>query len=660
MDLSRYLSTKKRNETRHFSEISSKSTPRPRAHLPLIASPVNDEYNSQGFKGEKILPSGVSFSSTSSKSPVIRKHHEEASTIELFYDLFFVGNLAYFAAMHQRVDAESILNYLKLFTLMWFTWLSTVLYDVRFAADSILNRVFKAVHFGVMAGFVFGGPIFDGSDKGAIDQNAFKAFTLILMVSRAIIACQYSLVMWQSRAHKRALLPLGLTVFCNILGSLAFLAAHFAFPNGQMSWTHLLFLFLVAIFDGLATMLIAIFWRSISFKHNHLVERVGLLSLIIMGEGIIVLLIYLIWMLYFDQIEHERLGTIRQQIWALLHYPLHVAILLCVEGNTSLIVWNSVVQGLKFVWGFKPVDVSNPAAAFTSSTAFTDNLNASMWKIDAQFKSKSWATTYNWNTDIAKIANLSSTFKPSEWNNATGTIILNIYNSASVFVFEAHSETLYQMLTVYRRPKIQQHLLHKTKYEFGEMINRTMIGFVLAMVGVVGVLANKTEYGFKFAASSWIIPIAVFAFLTVIALDNILLSVASKTYKRRSTWSTTSTMMDPDNDSVSLVRSNSHRPETRQSYSSNAPYNPPQDIFLPSPPLRSGVAQQSRGPSRSTTPVPVPIHMAMGGNFKTANSRANSYEMKAQSRQASPNRPPLHAGGRSGGYAIVGDDDQNY
>lgn len=34
-------------------------------------------------------------------------------------------------------------------------------------------------------------------------------------------------------------------------------------------------------------MAIAIFFRVISFKHTHLVERVGLLSLIIMGEGIV-------------------------------------------------------------------------------------------------------------------------------------------------------------------------------------------------------------------------------------------------------------------------------------------------------------------------------------------------------------------------------------
>lgn len=136
----------------------------------------------------------------------------------------------------------AILNYLKLFTLMWFTWLSTVLYDVRFAADSILNRICKAVHFGVMAGFVFGGPIFDSSDKGVIDINAFKAFALILMVSRAILAFQYAVVMWQSRAYKRSLLPLGLTVGCNLLSSTAFLVAHFAFPGGGVKWFHLLFL----------------------------------------------------------------------------------------------------------------------------------------------------------------------------------------------------------------------------------------------------------------------------------------------------------------------------------------------------------------------------------------------------------------------------------
>lgn len=55
---------------------------------------------------------------------------------------------------------------------------------------------------------------------------------------------------------------------------------------------------------------------------------------------------YFIWVLYFDQIEHDRFGTIRQQIWAILHFPLHVAILLTVEGGSALILWNIIKRYL--------------------------------------------------------------------------------------------------------------------------------------------------------------------------------------------------------------------------------------------------------------------------------------------------------------------------
>lgn len=94
----------------------------------------------------------------------------------------------------------------------------------------------------------------------------------------------------------------------------------------------------LACVEALAVISISCYWRVVSFRHTHLVERIGLLTLIIMGEGIIgmtksvstilqtsahvspsdigtivasVLLIYFIWVLYFDQIENDRFGTIR-------------------------------------------------------------------------------------------------------------------------------------------------------------------------------------------------------------------------------------------------------------------------------------------------------------------------------------------------------------
>ena len=43
----------------------------------------------------------------------------------------------------------------------------------------------------------------------------------------------------------------------------------------------------ISIIEGLAVLLIAMTWRIVSFKYTHIVERLQLLSLIIIGEGII-------------------------------------------------------------------------------------------------------------------------------------------------------------------------------------------------------------------------------------------------------------------------------------------------------------------------------------------------------------------------------------
>jgi low temperature requirement protein LtrA len=43
----------------------------------------------------------------------------------------------------------------------------------------------------------------------------------------------------------------------------------------------------ISIFEGLAVLLTAMTWRIVSFKYTHIVERLQLLTLIIIGEGII-------------------------------------------------------------------------------------------------------------------------------------------------------------------------------------------------------------------------------------------------------------------------------------------------------------------------------------------------------------------------------------
>jgi hypothetical protein len=121
-----------------------------------------------------------------------------------------------------------------------------------------------------------------------------------------------------------------------------------------------------------------------------------------------------------------------------------------------------------------------------------------------------------------------------------------MFDRAQVFVYEAHSDSLAKLnavssTTTSPRAKLDSvsdvfnttvmqfyigagcvlivlaimywfNKVHKTKYEFGEIINRVVVGFTLIILGVSAVIADKTTNGFKFKASHWLIPIVVLCF----------------------------------------------------------------------------------------------------------------------------------------------------
>ncbi|KEF51448.1 uncharacterized protein A1O9_12365 [Exophiala aquamarina CBS 119918] len=398
---------------------------------------------------------------SSTDGPVLYKPHHEASTIELFYDLFFVANLATFTAAHKHSDAESVAASLGYFTLLWFTRLNTTLYYVRFATDSITDRAFKFVHFGVMTAFVFCGPIFDVYDEKA-DARTYKKFAVTMAISHAIPTIQYLIVLVQSRRYRNAVLPVAPTASVNALAAIGFGVTATVFSIGSIAWHSLATWYSLKIFSGVPTVLVSVFYRVISFKHAHLTERVSLLTLIVTGERIIglsksvsciikankstsandigaviaaVLLLYLIWMLYFDQLDEEgKMGTIRQQIWALLHFPLHCAIALTVEGSTSLIPWNSAMRGLKLVWSLRPGPDDAPSTPFANNAAFAYKL----------------ADEYDWVVNLTLVNDIAQnvTFNSNEYFSSMASIIDEMVDYAANFVFKTHDATMYKMLEV--------------------------------------------------------------------------------------------------------------------------------------------------------------------------------------------------------------------
>jgi hypothetical protein len=108
MDLTRYFSTKRKEGSLHHHH-SSHSKDGGRKYLPLLANPINDDVRevlsgsfadietshsaSKSHSGSSNTSTFAGNGKTSRGNVIIYKQHHEASTIELFYDLFFVANL---------------------------------------------------------------------------------------------------------------------------------------------------------------------------------------------------------------------------------------------------------------------------------------------------------------------------------------------------------------------------------------------------------------------------------------------------------------------------------------------------------------------------------------------------------------------------------------
>ncbi|KAF2710708.1 hypothetical protein K504DRAFT_489740 [Pleomassaria siparia CBS 279.74] len=150
--------------------------------------------------------------------------------------------------------------------------------------------------------------------------------------------------------------------------------------------------YIIALSETILTVGVSMFMRVISFKGTHMVQRMSLLTLIIFGEGIIVvcksvskivkndflwtapvvgqviasiLIIYFLYMSYFDRIHEDHFGTIKQQIWSFLHFPLHTVIVLVLQGVSILIIWRQAVQAM--------TDFESQIAVINNMT-FADNV----------------------------------------------------------------------------------------------------------------------------------------------------------------------------------------------------------------------------------------------------------------------------------------------
>ncbi|KAK7924003.1 hypothetical protein PG985_006057 [Apiospora marii] len=334
--------------------------------------------------------------------PAFIKSHA-ASNFELFYDLWFVANLNVFASIHGIIDGATLRSFIGFIFLLWTTWLMTSIYDVRFTSESILERCCRGAHLGVMTGFAVIATSFNPEKQIA---SVYRAMSFFLAVSRFVLALQYALSAWQVRKFKHGRRPLFATSAFHLAAAIAYIVIAFRYEVGKNSRGYIAW-YVISLVETALHLGCSQFSPVLTFIGSHFGERFNLLTLIVMGEGVIILaknitlvvkdtylkdatmtvwspaligivtsataLIYIIFQLYFDWMhgEDESMSTRHQVWWAGLHLPFHIAMLLLVEGTNQFISWWRISESIDIA-SKKLLDLSDVA---TTSEAVANALS---------------------------------------------------------------------------------------------------------------------------------------------------------------------------------------------------------------------------------------------------------------------------------------------
>jgi low temperature requirement protein LtrA len=274
-----------------------------------------------------------------------RERH--ASWLELFYDLVFASAVSQ-VGHSLYVNNNSIMSFLgtiSLFVPVWWAWIGVTFYAARFETDDLVHRVFVLLQMMGAAALTINihGALAETSGNFAISYGAIRGFLVIeyLRTGRRIPAA--------SR------LANGLARGYLISTILWLMSAVVPNPIRFLMWA-------LAIGIDISTAIL-VGRKHIQLAPNifHLPERMGLFTLIVLGETIFGLVASLsdhewniestisigaglsiafsLWWMYFDNVEGSPIRAFRERgrvriytAWIYLHLPLVVGLVSTATG----------------------------------------------------------------------------------------------------------------------------------------------------------------------------------------------------------------------------------------------------------------------------------------------------------------------------------------
>ncbi|ORE13268.1 hypothetical protein BCV71DRAFT_251887 [Rhizopus microsporus] len=256
-----------------------------------------------------------------------------ASWLELFYDLFYVATLSEFTHSHHIKDWSSLGLYAQWFIITWWAWCASSLYTARFDSDDVVHHIYKLVEMCAVVGMAGSSEYFLNSPGYVYGYITLKAVLVIEYLVVFIVALL---------AKSKSRVALSCYIAANLL-SIALWAASLTMIENDI---HRVFWYL----GVLCEVLVNVIFRgdkTLSWAASHLAERLGLLSLIVLGENLMglvnlvatagtkfiivgpnfmaVAVIFGFFFMYFEDFNKEIfLHNKYHQIWVYLHFPLHL------------------------------------------------------------------------------------------------------------------------------------------------------------------------------------------------------------------------------------------------------------------------------------------------------------------------------------------------
>lgn len=315
--------------------------------------------------------------------------------------------------LHSLGEVAGFMGY---FALLWWSWFSQALFDVRFRTPSSSNLSYlrgatRASQVGVWVGFT--------TTASEFGRGGFGNFAAVYALSRLTLACDFGIAMLQTagetkrsgvrtrRVHLQAQWPLALSLVATLIsGALWFASRAIPNPHSDSIPRGRLAMWLV----GISVELVVQFGlelsssMKLSLKGTHLPERMALLSLIVLGEGFVgigttlnelapggseggwdgtVLLqvassstiIFLLFVIYFQAAVKElHISSPMILAWAYGHVFSHLATVLVVTGVKHVITSeNTIEAALKFL--NSPLDYLPQTAEYAKFTSdYVDQL----------------------------------------------------------------------------------------------------------------------------------------------------------------------------------------------------------------------------------------------------------------------------------------------